>query len=173
MPNRTDTSHPSGDPRFKMLDMTIRRHGADRHALIEVLHSAQEIFGSLGEDILHYVSNALHLPPSKVYGVATFYNFFSLKPKGRHNCMVCLGTACYVKKAPDILAALEKEFRVPAEQTAADGSLSLGVSRCFGSCSLAPVVILDGVVFGRTTAADVVKAVGGKIAADQPALAEN
>lgn len=172
MPDRSSSPHPSGDPRFKMLDMTIRRHGADRHALIEVLHSAQEIFGALGEDILHYVSRALQLPPSKVYGVATFYNFFSLKPKGRHNCMVCLGTACYVKNSSEILAALEREFHVPAEQTARDGSLSIGVSRCFGSCSLAPVVILDGEVLGRTHAADVVAAVGGKIAADQPALAE-
>src|SRR5690242_5519007 len=89
--------HPSGDDRFKMIDATMKRHHHLPDALIEVLHTAQEIFGHLDHDILLYVARGLKLPPSRVYGVATFYHFFTFHPKGEHTCVVCLGTACYVK----------------------------------------------------------------------------
>ena len=92
-------SHPSGDKRFKMLDAAMKRHQFQPDALIEVLHTAQELFGYLEHDLLFYVARGLKLPPSRVYGVATFYHFFSLKPQGEHTCVVCMGTACYVKGA--------------------------------------------------------------------------
>src|SRR5262245_56401702 len=91
------------DKRQKMLDAAIRKHGRDRHALIEVLHTAQELYGHLSPQLLRHVSQALDVPPSKVYGVATFYHFFTLAPKGEHSCTVCLGTACFVKRAADIV----------------------------------------------------------------------
>src|SRR5919108_1053330 len=89
-------THPSGDNRFKLLEATMKRHQYQPDALIEVLHKAQELFGYLSTDLLLYVAHSLKLPPSRAYGVATFYHFFSLAPKGEHTCAVCLGTACYV-----------------------------------------------------------------------------
>jgi bidirectional [NiFe] hydrogenase diaphorase subunit len=93
----------------------------------------------------------LKLPLSWVYGVATFYHFFSLKPQGEHNCIVCLGTACYVKQSANIVAALQKAYDIEAGQTTRDHRLSLNTARCLGSCGLAPVIILDGDVIGRAT----------------------
>lgn len=87
--------HPSGDKRFKILDATMKRHQYQQDALIEVLHKAQELFGYLENDLLHYIAQSLKLAPSRVYGVATFYHLFSLAPKGAHTCVVCTGTACY------------------------------------------------------------------------------
>ena len=89
--------HPSGDKRFKLLETTMKRHLFQQHALIEVLHAAQQLFGYLDHDLLYFIARPLKLPPSKVYGVVTFYHLFSLKPRGMHTCVVCLGTACYVK----------------------------------------------------------------------------
>ena len=88
--------HPSGDKRFKLLDVAIKRHQYRQDALIELLHAAQELFGYLDDDVLIYIGRSLRAPLSRVYGVATFYNFFSLKPQGEHTCVVCMGTACYV-----------------------------------------------------------------------------
>lgn len=148
---RRDAEHPSGDARFKLIDRTLKRFQYQQDALIEVLHIAQENFGFLSEDLLIYVARQLKLPLSWVYGVATFYHFFSLKPQGDHNCIVCLGTACYVKQAADILATLQQAYGIPAGQTTPDHKLSLNTARCLGSCGLAPVVVLDGEVQGRQT----------------------
>src|SRR5271169_1352249 len=94
-----EKTHPSGDNRFKLLDRAITRHQSRGDALIEVLHVAQGIFGFLDNDLLIYVARSLKLPLSRVYGVATFYHFFTLKPKGKHTFVLCTGTACYVKGA--------------------------------------------------------------------------
>src|SRR5215467_3377410 len=117
--------HPSGDKRFKMLEATMKRHQFQPSALIEVLHAAQELFGYLENDLLYFVARGMKLPPSKVYGVATFYHFFSLKPKGEHTCVVCTGTACYVKGAGELLGAVEREANVAEGETTAEGKLSL------------------------------------------------
>ncbi len=148
---KTTNDHPSGDNRFKLVDRALKRLHYEQDALIEVLHTAQEVFGYLSEDLLIYVARQLKLPPSWVYGVATFYHFFSLKPLGEHSCIVCLGTACYVKQAGEIVAKLEKEFGIQAGETTADGKLSLAEARCLGSCGLAPVVVVDNEVMGRDT----------------------
>ncbi len=144
-------THPSGDPRFKLIDRTLKRFSYQQDALIEVLHTAQEAFGFLEDDLLVYVAHQLKLPLSWVYGVATFYHFFSLKPQGEHSCIVCMGTACYVKRAAEIVSALQAEFGVEAGATTPDGKLSLSTARCLGSCGLAPVLIVDGEVLARQT----------------------
>jgi len=139
----------SADKRLKMLDATVKKHQARSDALIEVLHHAQELYGYLDADVLLYVSRTLRVPASRVYGVATFYNFFTLKPSGEHTCVVCLGTACYVKGAGPVLDALESAHGVRAGETTPDGRLSLVTARCLGACGLAPAVVFDGEVAGR------------------------
>ena len=99
--------------------------------------------------MLLYVARALKLPPSRVYGVATFYHFFSLKPQGTHTCVVCLGTACYVKGANELLAALESEGKIKAGETTPDGQVSLLTARCLGACGIAPAVVYDGTIAGK------------------------
>jgi bidirectional [NiFe] hydrogenase diaphorase subunit len=142
-------THPSGDNRFKMLDASMKRHRFAPDALIEVLHTAQELFGFLQTDLLHYIAHGLKLPPSRVYGVATFYHFFSFAPQGRHTCVVCTGTACYVKGADALLDGLERRFGTVAGKTTADGQVSLMTARCLGACGLAPVAVYDGQVAGN------------------------
>jgi bidirectional [NiFe] hydrogenase diaphorase subunit len=148
---RAAQGHPSGDKRFKMLDAQMRRHQHSSDALLEVLHGAQELFGFLSDDVLVYVGRALKLPLSRVYGVATFYNLFSLKPKGEHTCTVCMGTACFVKGAGEILASVETAHGVKAGATTADGKLSVVVARCVGACGIAPAVVFDSEVSGKQT----------------------
>lgn len=150
-------AHPSGDKRFLMLDAHIKRLQHQQDTLIEVLHKAQELFGYLENDLLLYVAHQLKLPPSRVYGVATFYHFFTLKPQGEHTCVVCMGTACYVKGAARLLAALEEHGHVHAGATTADGKLSLLTARCLGACGIAPAVVFDGRVAGQQTAASAVE----------------
>jgi bidirectional [NiFe] hydrogenase diaphorase subunit len=141
----------SGDSRFGLLDKALRRTGYRKDALIEVLHTAQEVFGFLANDVLRYVARQLRLPPSHVYGVATFYHLFSLEPLGDHRCTVCLGTACYVKRADDIVNTLHAAFGVRPGETTPDGALSVSAARCLGSCGLAPVVVVDGEIIGKET----------------------
>jgi bidirectional [NiFe] hydrogenase diaphorase subunit len=141
------------DTRRKLIDAAMRRARYRPDALIEVLHTAQETYGYLSEDLLLYAAAQLRLPRSHVYGVATFYHMFSFKPLGEHTCTVCLGTACYVKRAAEIVAALEAEMGVKSGQTTPDGRFSLATARCLGSCGLAPVLVLDGEVVGRETPA--------------------
>jgi bidirectional [NiFe] hydrogenase diaphorase subunit len=148
---RGGEKHPSGDARFKLIDRTLKRYRYQQDALIEVLHTAQESFGFLEEDLLIYVAHQLKLPLSWVFGVATFYHFFSLEPQGDHNCIICMGTACYVKRAAEIVTALQEEFGIEPGETTDDGSLSVATARCLGSCGLAPVLVVDGEVLGRET----------------------
>jgi bidirectional [NiFe] hydrogenase diaphorase subunit len=137
------------DRRFKSLDMTMKRNQYKHDALIEVLHKAQESFGYLEEDVLTHIARGLKLPLSRVYGVATFYHLFSLKPSGAHTCIVCLGTACYVKGSGKILEVLEQELGIAVGDTSADGKVSLLTARCIGACGIAPAVVFDGVVAGK------------------------
>jgi bidirectional [NiFe] hydrogenase diaphorase subunit len=129
----------------------MRRHGRQSHALIESLHTAQEAFGYLDLEALRYVAATLRVPLSQVYGVATFYHFFNLKPQGVHSCVVCLGTACYIKGAANIVTTIDQTLHVKLGETTADGQLSLLSARCLGSCGLAPAVVFDGEVVGKVT----------------------
>jgi len=143
--------HASGDKRFKILEAHMKKHQFKHDALIEVLHKAQELFGFLEEDLLLFIAHKLKLPASRVYGVATFYHFFTLKPKGQHTCVVCMGTACYVKGADKVLAAIEEKTGIKAGETTEDNQLSLLTARCIGACGIAPAVVYDGTVTPRQT----------------------
>ncbi|AFY77959.1 MAG: bidirectional hydrogenase complex protein HoxE [Hydrococcus sp. C42_A2020_068] len=142
-------SDKQADKRLKALDITMKRHHYRQDSLIEVLHKAQESFGYLEPEVLEYVARQLKLPLSRVYGVATFYHLFSLKPSGAHSCVVCLGTACYVKGSGKIVAALEKELGISIGETTPDGEVSLMAARCIGACGIAPAVVFDGAVAGK------------------------
>lgn len=144
---------PTDDKRWKIVETRMRRLGNRHDALIEALHSAQEAFGYLDDDALRYVGESLAVPPSTVFGVATFYHYFTLKPQGEHTCVVCTGTACYINGASDILAAIRTELGIKPKETTADGKLSLLTARCLGACSLAPAAIVDNEVEGRVSPA--------------------
>ncbi len=142
---------PSDDKRWRIVQAAMRRNGFARNALIETLHSVQQTFGYLDEPALRYVAASLRVPLSQVYGVSTFYHLFSLKPAGKHTCVVCTGTACYIKGTPHVLEALEQEYGIKPGETTPDGQISLLTARCVGSCGLAPVTVLDGEVAGKIT----------------------
>lgn len=148
---------PSDDRRWRLVRATMRRHGHQPDALIETLHTVQESFGYLDEEALHYVAEALRVPLSRVYGVATFYHFFTLKPPGDHTCVVCMGTACYIKGGGTIMNEVEQTFNVKAGETTTDGRLSLLTARCLGTCGIAPAVVLDGEVAGKVDRREVLK----------------
>jgi bidirectional [NiFe] hydrogenase diaphorase subunit len=154
---QNNPEHPSGDKRFKVLDITMKRNQYSQDALIEILHKAQEAFGFLEEDVLLYVARALKLPLSRVYGVATFYHLFSLKPSGAHTCVICLGTACYVKGADALLSTLKTEIGIKPGETTEDGQVSLVVARCIGACGIAPAAVFDGNVLGKQTEQSVIE----------------
>ena len=145
---------PSTDKRWRMVDNTMRKHGYKPDALIETLHTMQESFGFLEEPGLKYVAKALRLPLSKVFGVATFYHFFTLKPKGKHTCVVCMGTACYIKGAQKILDEIEQTYGVKPGETTKDNQLSVLTARCIGSCGLAAAAVFNGTIVGKTGPAE-------------------
>lgn len=153
----TSPAHPSGDKRFKILDVTMKRYQFQHDCLIEVLHKAQDLFGYLEIDLLYYVARSLKLPPSRVYGVATFYHLFSLKPQGEHTCVVCMGTACFVQGADRVLGAVEELTGIHPGQTTADRRISLLSARCLGACGIAPTVVFDGQIAGHQTPASVLQ----------------
>ena len=134
---------PAADPRIAKVLQAIKLYQRRPDALIQILHTAQGIFGYLPLNVLQYVSRELKIPPAQVYGVATFYHFFSLKPKGEHQVVVCTGTACYVKGAQKILDALAADYGLKPGATTPDGKLGLEQARCIGACGLAPAVVID------------------------------
>ena len=136
------------DNREKMLERAMSRHQYSGDALIEVLHTAQELFGFLSPQLMQTIARKLKLPPSRVLGVATFYHFFSLTPKGEHYFQVCTGTACYVAGAQALLRILERRC-CKSGGTSPDGKVSVQSARCIGSCGLAPAVISDGRIMAR------------------------
>ena len=143
--------HPSGDERFKAIDLTMKRFWHEKDALLEVLNTAQESFGYLSEDLIIYISTQLSVPMSQIYGVATFYHLFTFEPLGEHNCVVCTGTACHVKGSNKIVERLAEDLNIDPGGTTEDGFMSLTTARCLGSCGLAPVIVLDGQVMGKET----------------------
>lgn len=124
-------------------------------ALISVLHKAQEIFGYLPEEVQTYVAEQLGISVAKVYGVVSFYSFFTMTPKGKHPISVCMGTACYVRGAGKVLEDLQNQLGIKAGETTADGLFSIDALRCVGACGLAPVVLVGEEVYGREEAKDI------------------
>jgi bidirectional [NiFe] hydrogenase diaphorase subunit len=148
---KTKQPKSGGDKRLKVLEITMKRNNYRQDALIEVLHKAQESFGYLEPEILEYVARGLKLPLSQVYGVATFYHLFSLKPSGAHTCVVCMGTACYVQGANKVMEALEENLGIQVGETTPDDNISLMAARCLGACGIAPSIVFDGAVAGKQT----------------------
>jgi len=142
---------PSDDKRWKMVAATMKKLGNRPSALIEALHTLQQAFGYLDKPGLTYVAGALRVPLSQVYGAATFYHYFTMKPQGEHSCIVCTGTACYINGATGLLKSIEAQEGVRAGQTTPDGKLSILTARCFGACGLAPVAVIDGEMDSRLT----------------------
>ena len=139
------------DNRRLMLEKVLKEHNFQESALLEILHRAQEIYGYLDKDLLIDISGSLNIPPSHVYGVATFYSFFKFKKQGQHIVTGCLGTACYVKDVELIFEAVENEFNVRRGGSTSDGKLSLLVTRCIGACAMAPNIVIDDEVMGKAT----------------------
>ncbi len=156
----TASSGITEDRRWRMVSRTMRLHGYEPAALIETLHTVQEHFGFLDPDALREVARELRVPLSRVYGVATFYHHFTLKPPGDHTCVVCKGTACYIAGASEILKTIEEQAGIIPGETTDDGRMSLLTARCLGSCGLAPAVVLDGEVCGRMNSAAVLQRIG-------------
>lgn len=151
------------DPRVKLIAAKIKKENARPEALIEILHTAQNAYGYLPMNVLVYITKSLHLPPSRVYAAVTFYHFFSLKSKGAHTCLVCTGTACYVKGAQAILQELEKHFGIKAGQVTEDQQLGIQVARCVGACGLAPVAVLDDEVEAKTDGEKLIHEIRAKL----------
>ena len=139
------------DPRYQQLDQIIAEHQNKPGALIPVLHQAQQIFGYLPEDVQVKVAEGLNVPLSEVYGVITFYSLFATKPRGKHTIGICMGTACYVKGAAQVLETLQNELQIKVGETSDDGLFTLTVTRCLGACGLAPVMTIGEDVYGRLT----------------------
>ncbi len=134
-----------------MLEQVMKEHQYQKSALLEVLHRAQELYAYLDKGLLTRISESLNLPPSHVYGVATFYNFFKLKKPGEHVVTACMGTACYVSGVEEIISKIEHEFNVERGGSTRDGKLSLFITRCIGACAMAPNIIVDEEVIGKAT----------------------
>jgi NADH:ubiquinone oxidoreductase subunit E len=141
--------HIPDNEQYRELKRFIEDNSAMPGPLIQVLHRAQKIFGYLPLEVQHFVARELAVPHSQVYGVVTFYNFFRTEPIGDHVVNVCLGTACHVKGASEIIKVLEKEMGVRIGGTTQDRFFTLSTARCFGACGLAPVMMIDEEVYGR------------------------
>ncbi len=137
------------------LKKCIEEHRGERGCLMPILHEAQEIYGYLPSEVQTMIAEELDIPLSEVYGVATFYTRFTLNPKGKHRVSVCLGTACYVKGSDKVLAEIEKELRISCGECTPDGNFSIDSCRCVGACGLAPVMLVDEEVYGKTKPGDV------------------
>ncbi|MCY6354967.1 NADH-quinone oxidoreductase subunit NuoE [Clostridium sp. ZS2-4] len=145
------------DEKFKMLDEFIDKVPNNQSSLIEVLHKAQEIFGYLSEEVQSYVAYRLNVPVAKVYGVVTFYSYFTTEPRGKYVINICMGTACFVKGANLILEEFERRLKIKAGETTEDGNFTIEVLRCVGACGLAPVVTVNNKVYGHFKKEDVKK----------------
>jgi NADP-reducing hydrogenase subunit HndA len=133
------------------------KHGNDAGELINILHETQNLLGYLPEDVQRIVAEKLEIPVSRVYGVVTFYAFFTEKPKGKYPISVCLGTACYVRGSEKLLDEFKRILGIEVGETTPDGKFSLDCLRCVGACGLAPVVMIGEKVYGRLQATEVRK----------------
>ena len=137
------------------LKAVIEAHKDDKSQLMKVMQDAQEIYGYLPLEVQSMISEGMDIPLEKIYGVATFYAQFSLSPKGKYNISICLGTACYVKGAGDLMDKFSEKLGIGADECTADGKFSLTACRCIGACGLAPVLTVNEDVYGRLVVDDV------------------
>ena len=143
------------DSSYAELDRILSRYRGEKGELIRVLYGAQQIFGYLPPEVQAYIAGKMDIPVSEVNGVVTFYTLFVTEPRGRHTVSVCTGTACYVKGSRDIMDKIEKELKLDGRETSKDGLFTLKTTRCIGACGMAPVLTVDGEVYGNLSAKDV------------------
>ncbi len=142
---------PDNKEKFEQLNQVIEELKDQPGALMPILQHAQNIFGCVSMDVQKVIADALGVTLSEVYGVATFYSQFKLKPSGKYIVSVCLGTACYVKGSQKVLEKLSEELKIPVGDTTDDGLFTLSATRCLGACGLAPVMTINDEVYGRLT----------------------
>ena len=139
----------------KKLDAIVEKYKDTRGALIQVLHEVQEVYGYLPLEVQRAISEKMNIPLAEIYGVVSFYTQFSIYPKGKYQINVCMGTACYVKGANEILDKFRTRLSIDVGECTEDGMFSLVACRCIGACGLAPVVTINDDVYGKLVADDV------------------
>jgi NADH-quinone oxidoreductase subunit E len=149
------------DKNHAVVETILDSYGGESASLVSILQDIQSEYNYLPEDALRQVAGSLGLPLIQVYGVATFFKAFSLKPKGRHQCTVCMGTACHVRGAGLVVEELERRLKIKAGDTTEDMEYSLETVNCVGACALGPVVIIDGEYYGNMNSAKVEKMLKG------------
>ncbi|MEW9122432.1 MAG: NADH-quinone oxidoreductase subunit NuoE [Thermotaleaceae bacterium] len=140
--------------KFDALEAFIDGLETTKGALIEILHKAQSIFGYLPRDVQLYIARKLGIPGAEVFGVVSFYSYFTTKPLGKHTISVCMGTACFVRGADRVIEKFKEKLGIESNETTEDGLFTLKDVRCVGACGLAPVVMVDDKVFGRVKEED-------------------
>ncbi len=137
--------------KFKELEKFIVEQECDESSLIAVLHKAQGLYGYLSEEVQQFVAERINVPVSKVYGVISFYSYFTTEPKGKYVISVCTGTACFVRGAGEVLEAFKEKLGIKEGETTKDGLYTLDTLRCVGSCAIAPVVLVNDKAYGYFT----------------------
>ena len=150
---------PQDNILYERLKEVIETTKSMRNPLIEVLRQAQDIFGYLPIEVQEFIAQEMNVPASKIYGVITFYNYFTMKLRGKYTINLCMGTACYVKGAPRLAQMMEEELGVKVGETTADGRFTLSAVRCVGACSLAPVFVIGEDTYGRVDTRDKMSAI--------------
>lgn len=136
---------------MKKVKTILGKYHYKKSRIIQILSEIQQVYNYLPKDVLEYVSQGLRLPLSSIYSIATFYAAFSLTPRGKHLCTVCMGTACHVRGAPAVLSRLEERLKIKAGGTTQDNQFTLKTVNCLGACALAPIVVIDDEYHGQTT----------------------
>lgn len=143
--------------KYQELEDFINTLPDKKSALIEVLHKAQNIFGYLPKEVQLFIGEKLDIPASKIFGVITFYSYFTTEPRGEYVINICMGTACFVRGSAKVLSEFEKELGINMGETTDDGKFTIEVLRCVGACGLAPVVTINDRVYGHVVPEDVKK----------------
>ncbi|WP_041446480.1 NADH-quinone oxidoreductase subunit NuoE [Pseudothermotoga thermarum] len=137
---------------FEKVEEIIQRHGRKKENLVKILLDVQKEYRHIPKDVVNYIGVALGVPPAKIYGVATFYAQFSLKPKGKYTILVCDGTACHMEGSMSVLKALEEELGIKPGEVTQDLKFSVDKVGCLGACALAPAMVINGEVYGNLNA---------------------
>ncbi|HBT18506.1 MAG TPA: NAD(P)H-dependent oxidoreductase subunit E [Clostridiaceae bacterium] len=145
------------NPKIQELDAFIDEIHAKESDLIEVLHKTQNLFGYIAEELVDHIAEKIGVPKAKIFGVVSFYSYFTTEPRGKNVINVCMGTACFVRGADKILREFESQLRIKSGETSIDKLFTIDALRCVGACGLAPVVMVNDKVYGRVEAADVQK----------------
>ncbi len=146
---------------LEKLDEIIEKYHGNPSYLIPALKEAQELYGYLPKEVQRKLADGLHIPAPHIYGVVTFYSFFTITPRGRHTLRLCLGTACYVKGSKDILENIVREVGITVGETSEDGRFTLEAVRCLGACGLAPVMLVGEDTHGNINPNETVKILDG------------